>query len=199
MADRPAQASLVRCVFGSPFRPAPAVDPAWLAWNGGTAARLAAAIYEERSFADLPILAEAAATSPSWRTAGAAATDRAYWEKRATKEALQATDALLKLVNEVVPKAEPRYVKNIIGIQVDGSPRYFPVFVPRKAGVIMQIKLPHTEEADKQIEDARIETTPYNAKQTKVYELRISGPVDDKQRAVLLGLIRKASEAYGKA
>jgi hypothetical protein len=42
-----------------PFRPAPAVDPSWLAWNGGTVAKLAAAIYDERRFGDLPILADA--------------------------------------------------------------------------------------------------------------------------------------------
>jgi hypothetical protein len=38
---------LVREVFGNPFRPA-AVDPAWLAWNGGVVVRLARAAYEER-------------------------------------------------------------------------------------------------------------------------------------------------------
>jgi hypothetical protein len=34
-------------------------DPSWLAWNDGTVAKLAAAIYDERRFADLPILADA--------------------------------------------------------------------------------------------------------------------------------------------
>jgi len=50
---------LLRCLFGNPFRPLPAVDPSWLAWNGGTVAKLAQTIYEERRFADLPILADA--------------------------------------------------------------------------------------------------------------------------------------------
>ena len=45
--------------MGNPFRPAPAADPSWLAWNGGTVAKLAAAIYDARRFADLPILADA--------------------------------------------------------------------------------------------------------------------------------------------
>jgi len=54
-----AQASLLRCIFGALFRPPPVVDPAWLAWNGGTVAKLAAAIYDGRRFADLPILADA--------------------------------------------------------------------------------------------------------------------------------------------
>jgi hypothetical protein len=39
---------LMRDVFGNPFRLPQAVDPAWLAWNRGTVARLAQAAYEER-------------------------------------------------------------------------------------------------------------------------------------------------------
>jgi hypothetical protein len=58
-AERAAQAALLRDIFGNPFGPAPAVDPSWLAWNGGTVAKLAAAIYDGRCFADLPILADA--------------------------------------------------------------------------------------------------------------------------------------------
>jgi hypothetical protein len=53
------QATLLREILGNPFRPAPAVDPSWLAWNDGTVAKLAAAIYDGRRFADLPILADA--------------------------------------------------------------------------------------------------------------------------------------------
>jgi hypothetical protein len=41
-------ADLLRDVFGNPFRPPPAVDPARLAWNGGTVGRLAEAAYAER-------------------------------------------------------------------------------------------------------------------------------------------------------
>jgi hypothetical protein len=53
-----AQAVLFRDVFGSPFRPPVPVAPAVLAWHGGAARRLAEAIYEERRFADLPVLAD---------------------------------------------------------------------------------------------------------------------------------------------
>jgi hypothetical protein len=41
-------AVLVRDVFCSPFRPGPALDPAWLAWRGGVVRELARAAYEER-------------------------------------------------------------------------------------------------------------------------------------------------------
>jgi hypothetical protein len=53
------QAALLRDVIANPFRPSPAIDPAWLAWNGGTLKTLASAIYEQQRFQDLPILADA--------------------------------------------------------------------------------------------------------------------------------------------
>jgi hypothetical protein len=52
------KASLVQEIFGNPFRP-PRLDPAWPAWNSGTVPKLAQAIYEERAFDCLPVLADA--------------------------------------------------------------------------------------------------------------------------------------------
>jgi hypothetical protein len=49
---------LVDCLFGNPFRPI-TIDPAWVAWHDGTVRKLAQAIYDERRFDDLPILADA--------------------------------------------------------------------------------------------------------------------------------------------
>jgi hypothetical protein len=42
-----AQCVLLRCIVGNPFRPS-AIDPLWLAWNGGAVSKLARAAYEER-------------------------------------------------------------------------------------------------------------------------------------------------------
>jgi hypothetical protein len=39
--------------------PSPAVDPGWLAFNGGVLPAFAQAIYDDRRFSDLPILADA--------------------------------------------------------------------------------------------------------------------------------------------
>ena len=52
------QAGLLRDLFGNPFRPV-AIDPAWLAWNNGTVVKMAQAVYEERAFDRLPVLADA--------------------------------------------------------------------------------------------------------------------------------------------
>jgi len=49
---------LLLCVFGNPFRPV-VTERRWLAWNERTVVKIAQAIYEERAFERLPILADA--------------------------------------------------------------------------------------------------------------------------------------------
>jgi hypothetical protein len=58
LAERAGQADLLRDVTGNPFRTIE-MNPAWLAWNGGTVRSMAQAIYDERTFEQLPILADA--------------------------------------------------------------------------------------------------------------------------------------------
>jgi hypothetical protein len=50
--------AMIRHIFGNPFC-SPHIDPAWLAWNGGTVAALCQAIYDGNTFDYLPILADA--------------------------------------------------------------------------------------------------------------------------------------------
>jgi hypothetical protein len=52
------QVRLLHCLFGNPFRPT-TVRPEWLSFAGGTIPGLARAIYEERAFDRLPVLADA--------------------------------------------------------------------------------------------------------------------------------------------
>ena len=52
------QPSLLRDIFGNPFRPA-TIDPAWLACNNGTVVNLAKTIYEDRRWELMPILGDA--------------------------------------------------------------------------------------------------------------------------------------------
>jgi hypothetical protein len=58
-AERAVQARLLRCIVGGPFHPPPSLPPAVLAWKDGTVPRIAQAIYDERAFDRLPILADA--------------------------------------------------------------------------------------------------------------------------------------------
>ncbi len=54
-ADR---AAIIHDVFGNPYRPI-AIKPSWRWWHDGTIVNIAAAIYDERSYRMLPILADA--------------------------------------------------------------------------------------------------------------------------------------------
>ncbi len=56
--QRRRQCGLIRDIFGNPFRPA-ILDTAWLRWRDGFIPQLAQSIYDERRFADLPILGDA--------------------------------------------------------------------------------------------------------------------------------------------
>jgi hypothetical protein len=51
-AERALQAALLRCIFGNPFRAAPAIEPAWLTWNDGIVKKLAQVAYEHRALPD---------------------------------------------------------------------------------------------------------------------------------------------------
>jgi hypothetical protein len=57
-AGAAARADLLRELVGNPLRPA-VLDPAWLAWRGGTLRRIARAAYDEYRFEELPVLADA--------------------------------------------------------------------------------------------------------------------------------------------
>jgi hypothetical protein len=56
--ERRAQCDLLRDLFGNPFRPA-AIEPSWLEWNDRCVTRLARAIYDERKYQEMKILADA--------------------------------------------------------------------------------------------------------------------------------------------
>jgi hypothetical protein len=57
-AERMIQSRLIRDIFDNPFHPV-TLNSAWLAWNGGTVVKMAQAIYDDRGFDRLPVLADA--------------------------------------------------------------------------------------------------------------------------------------------
>jgi hypothetical protein len=52
------QAALLRDIVGNPFQVV-TIDPAWLRWNTGCVEQIARGIYDDRRFAELPVLADA--------------------------------------------------------------------------------------------------------------------------------------------
>lgn len=58
-AEMAVQLLLLRDVYGNPTRPPTPLDRSVLKWNGGTVGALARTIYQERTFDQLPVLADA--------------------------------------------------------------------------------------------------------------------------------------------
>jgi len=59
------------------------------------------------------------------------------------------------------------------------APCYFVTFMPRKAHVVITIKLPQSKEVDDQLEEAGIDTLTYE-RHWRQYRVRIDEAVDDK-------------------
>ena len=126
-------------------------------------------------------------------------TDRSFWEtKRGTKRTLNQTDDLLRLVKEVEPRATLKYNKHYIGLEIQGAPFNFVTFMPRKAHVIMCLKLPQETETDELLEGAGFETLKYDS-QWRRYRVRIGGNPDDSQNEVLRQLVQRAKDTFHKS
>ena len=125
-------------------------------------------------------------------------TTRESWEASASKNTLAETDQLLELVKEVQPKAALNYTKYYIGLEVDGVSRNFVTFLPRRAHVIMEFKLPDQgEDITGKIEDAGMRTVAYDS-QFGYFRVSIDHLDLVKQRDVLRDLIQQAWELYGR-
>jgi hypothetical protein len=125
-------------------------------------------------------------------------TDRLYWEsERGTAKTLSLTDHLLSLIKEVEPNASLRYTKHYIGLGVNGAPNNFILFVRRKGQVIMRIRLPKEKEYDELLERAGFTMLAYDSEYSQ-YGLRIDSQLDGSQRDLMLDLIRKSQESFGK-
>lgn len=105
--------------------------------------------------------------------AEAAPTDRAYWEKRATKTTVGLADQLLEVLRSLDPTLGLKYNKFYIGVEKDGQPYNFVTFRPKKSQLTFELKLPQADDLDTKIDDAGLETLEYN-KRWGLYRLRLT-------------------------
>lgn len=73
-------------------------------------------------------------------------TDRAYWEKRGTKETVAIADELLRLIKEFDPALELNFTKVYIGLARDGQTDNFVLFQPRKNKMWLRVRLDQSEQ-----------------------------------------------------
>ena len=123
----------------------------------------------------------------------ALATDRPYWEQRSTKQVLTVMDGLVELAREINSRLVARYNKHYIGLGIDGLANNFISFKPRKKHVCLQIKIPASVETDEILENADMPLLEYD-KRWRYYRIQVTQSDVDKNRDLLLGLMRQAYE-----
>lgn len=120
-------------------------------------------------------------------------TDRNYWIKRGTDQTVKMADELLAFIKEFASDVELKYNKFYIGLFENDRPNNFASFVPRKAGLNINIKLPFTDEVQKQIDESGLADLGFDKKWSQ-FRLRLSKDDITKSKALLKELLQSAYE-----
>lgn len=104
-------------------------------------------------------------TSIGWEEDGTAAlvTDRAYWLKKAAEPTVRLVDEMIEVIKEAADDEtiSPKYNKYYVGLARHGVADNFVSFKPRKKWVLVQLRLPFSEEVKAELEETFEEVT-YN-------------------------------------
>jgi predicted transport protein len=125
--------------------------------------------------------------------AEAAPADRAYWEKKGSKETLALADELLIVLREFDPRLELKFNKAYIGLSKDGQSYNFVTFKPKKNRLEFELQLPRSAELDDQIAQAGVETLDYN---WGAYRLTLTKEELQSKAAILKDLAGRAYKQW---
>jgi len=118
-------------------------------------------------------------------------TDRNYWLSRGTEMTVKMADDLLGMIKQFADSYELNYTKFYIGLTKDGKTNNFVTFRPRKGALNVDIKLPYSEEIQKQIDINKLDDMGYLRRQG-IYRLRLEKENLQKNRVFLEDLFRKS-------
>jgi predicted transport protein len=116
--------------------------------------------------------------------AEAAPTDRAYWERKASRATVEIADQILIMVKDFDQGLELKYNKFYIGFAKNSRANNFVTFIPRKNTFVLQPKCPQSEELDTKMASEGLEVMGYD-KQWGNYNIRI-GKQDTSQHGEFL-------------
>jgi predicted transport protein len=129
--------------------------------------------------------------------AEAAPADRAYWERKGTKDTVAIADQLLNIVREIDPSLALKYNKFYIGLAKDGRADNFVFFRPQKSGMVLEVKLKQSDDIQKKINDTGLEALNYDARWGN-YRFRLTKDEPQKHLELLRELIRLAHDNRGR-
>jgi hypothetical protein len=123
--------------------------------------------------------------------------DRHYWEAKSSPTTMAMTDALMELVRQIEPDASLKYNKNYIGIARGGVVSNFVSFRPRRQHVLMELKIPKTDEMSQRLQEEGMNVLTYRIR-WGLYALQLDKEDLEGHRELLRELIQRAHENYGR-
>lgn len=125
-------------------------------------------------------------------------TDRAYWEKRATKQTLELTDSLIAMVRTLDPDLSPKYNKFYVGLaKKNGQASNFVIFRPKKEWVRMEPRVAKSDAVKARLEEAGVDVMEYDDRWGR-YRIRLAKSDVQKHEALLRELLKTAYEESGR-
>lgn len=116
------------------------------------------------------------------------ATDRSYWEHKATKASVALADRLLAVVNEIEPSVGLKFNKFYVGLVRDGVADNFITFRPRRQVLVAEFRIPRSDELTSRLEEQGVETLEYDRRWGR-YRLRLTAADVDTHEALLRELV----------
>ena len=123
-------------------------------------------------------------------------TDRAYWEKRGTKQTVAMADRLLGIIKGFSPALELKYNKFYIGLAENGQPNNFAIFRPQKNAMRLEVRLKKDEEMEGKLNDAGLDVIDYDNKWGR-YRIRLTKGETDKHSDILKKILLGAYKNTG--
>ena len=125
--------------------------------------------------------------------------NREYWLDSATIETVEMADQILSIINsfEAESKYELKYNKFYIGLAINKQPNNFAIMRPKKKGMILELKLPKTEEIDQIIEEKELDDMGYERRFGN-YRIKLTkGEIFSKEDTLRI-LLEKAMINYNR-
>lgn len=117
---------------------------------------------------------------------------RDYWLKRGTKQTVELTDNLFKIVQNIAPGYKLKYNKYYIGLEKGGVVNNFVNFKPKKQFVKIESRMVLNEELSAEMEDAGLDVEYFP--KWSLYSIRLREDDFEENKELLEKFIRTAYE-----
>ena len=120
-------------------------------------------------------------------------TDRAYWEKKSTKNMIKFVDKIYTDLEDITSSFKLKYNKHYIGLEKEGVANNFINFKPRKSTVIMSIRHDKSDEIDQLLNESDLDILDYETGWRR-YRVRLKESDLKSNLEVIKQIVQKAKD-----